>query len=447
MPLGIERKAEVAGGNQLHSPRKKRKTEHKWTCPLCQVSSTSEQGLQDHFEGMMHKAKEASLRKTEKLNQKICSPDPFPNDDDEEKSQVNEKHKDKNFWCPICEISTNNEALMKMHWSGKKHMARLRKKSGALEAISSLTDDAQNIGETTATDEEASPINAEGTEETGAGEDTSKEQDKLLLNKRQTNPTFWCQTCKIGTTGEDSMKEHQKGKKHIAKLRKESGTLIGISSSLPDEAQDVGETRAMEEDTSLSNAGRTEEIEAQDYTCKGDKLIQKKRQMNGELFWCQTCKIGTTSEGSMKEHQKGKKHKAKLMKKSETLIGISCPLPDEAQNVGETTATEEDASPSNAERTEETEAQDDMTEEGDKLVVNKKHTNLKFWCETCKIGTESEESMKEHQNGKEHMNLLRKSGGETTAEKKMNDSMANAHTNKETEVVDETKMEAAAWQQ
>ena len=364
MPVGIKRKAEVAGGDQASSSSKKKKTENKWTCPLCQVSATCERGLQDHFRGKKHEAKEASLKKSEEMSQKICRPDPFP-DGDEGKSQVREKQKDKKIWCPICEISTNDQALMEMHWNGKKHMAKLRKKSGTLMAISS-PDDAQDIGKTTATGEDASPSNAARTEEMEAQEDMCK-GDEFLLNIRQTNLKFWCQTCKIGTTSEDLMKKHQNGKKHMAKLKKNSGTLMAISS-----------------------------------------------------------------------------------------------LPDDAQEVGETTATEEDASPSNAEGNEEIEAQEDMTKEQDKLLVNKKQTNLKFWCETCKIGTTSEDLMKEHQNGKKHMTLLRKNGGalitisilpdnvendgETTTKKKMNDSTANADKNKETEVDDEIKMEAG-WQQ
>lgn len=407
MPIGIKRKEEVAAGNQLHSSSKKRKTENKWTCPLCQVSATCEQDLQDHFQGMTHKAKEASLRSRYDINEKICCPDPLPNDD-EGKSQVKENQKDKNFWCPICQISTNSQELMKLHWSGKRHMEKLGKKFGAVKAISSLTDDVPDIGETTADVEDTSLLNAGRTEETGAREDMSKEQDKLLLNRRLTNPTFWCKTCKIVTTSEDLMKDHQNGKRHKAKFRKISESLM-TKSSLPDDAQSVGETTAIEEDTSPSNAGRTEEIEGQDNTCEGYESLLKERQTDAN-FWCQTCKIETTGEQSMKEHQNGKKHKAKLRKISGTLMDFSS-LPDELKNIGETTATEEDAPPSNvAKMTEEIEAQDDMTEEQDKLLQVQKQTKLKFWCETCKIGTTSEDLMKEHQNGKEHMTLLRKNG-------------------------------------
>lgn len=35
------------------------KPKHRWSCELCGISTTCEEGLDDHFRGRKHKAKEA----------------------------------------------------------------------------------------------------------------------------------------------------------------------------------------------------------------------------------------------------------------------------------------------------------------------------------------------------------------------------------------------------
>ena len=40
----------------------KKKVKEEWSCAICQVSTTTERGLNEHIQGKKHKSKEAALR-------------------------------------------------------------------------------------------------------------------------------------------------------------------------------------------------------------------------------------------------------------------------------------------------------------------------------------------------------------------------------------------------
>jgi len=156
--------------------KKKRKDE--WSCALCQVSATSEQGLNEHLRGKKHKSKEAGLgaqkagknytiglfpKKIDKpiklveptTNKELEPPnseDLNPNNDSalvvfrgnsglknkkgdsSEKMQENdggfkEKKNKKSFkfWCEMCQVGAFSEKVMNKHKKGKKHLGHLQR--------------------------------------------------------------------------------------------------------------------------------------------------------------------------------------------------------------------------------------------------------------------------------------------------------------------------------
>ncbi|KAF5749502.1 hypothetical protein HS088_TW04G01471 [Tripterygium wilfordii] len=188
---GTKRKAvtpPVAGAGDFPFAGLGKKPKEELSCALCQVSATSEKGLNDHLQGKKHKAKEATLikrnvgatlgaQKTGKKSSTSSMPKgtekPSKLKETGEKAQVELLHqikidhpvkeavktKKKNtnakaskrnnvaakeqieetgelrkkkfkFWCGICQIGAHSGKVMGDHKTGKKHMTRLLELSG-----------------------------------------------------------------------------------------------------------------------------------------------------------------------------------------------------------------------------------------------------------------------------------------------------------------------------
>ncbi|XAR51135.1 hypothetical protein NMG60_11005682 [Bertholletia excelsa] len=180
---GTKRKAvtPLAVGSSKHpSVGVKKKAKEEWSCALCQVSATSERGLNEHLQGRKHKAREAALRvmrtgknymiglfpkkskstkpgetsnnqieekaklvenllqaksNTEDVNQiKGLTLQENKSKDSERKVQMTKNHRKKKFkfWCEMCQIGAYSDKVFDSHNNGKKHVARLQElnKSG-----------------------------------------------------------------------------------------------------------------------------------------------------------------------------------------------------------------------------------------------------------------------------------------------------------------------------
>ncbi|CAK9158432.1 unnamed protein product [Ilex paraguariensis] len=180
---GVKRKFEtpIAGGDDAAALATMSKKSHKWSCGLCQVSATCEQGLKDHLKGKKHNAKEkASLRNSKTFSDnsgdyllpeetKQCGELSLPtgstspklhnitdeNQDTnpklklmkgsgkvnaglpvrEEDNTFGSENSNSKFWCSICKVGTTSEASMTTHRMGKKHMNLLQQNGGGVIAI------------------------------------------------------------------------------------------------------------------------------------------------------------------------------------------------------------------------------------------------------------------------------------------------------------------------
>ncbi|XP_058114037.1 uncharacterized protein LOC131256939 [Magnolia sinica] len=132
-----------------------------WSCALCQVSATSQQGLNDHLQGKKHKAKEEELRASKAGGRNRAVPPPKkvtkqpkpvkkgvatcngpilkhvkkqkpqavnqPVDQSMLKNHVGVLKKGRfTFLCEHCQIKCNSELMMVAHLGGKKHIARMQ---------------------------------------------------------------------------------------------------------------------------------------------------------------------------------------------------------------------------------------------------------------------------------------------------------------------------------
>ncbi|KAJ8630620.1 hypothetical protein MRB53_023943 [Persea americana] len=111
---GSKRKADLIGNLELASPKK---AHNNWNCPLCQVSTTCEQALNEHFKGKKHKARERVL--VEKSIATRNGPEP------QQVCSIDAGKPMVSFLrCHYCNVLCNNEVVMAAHLKGKKHVAR-----------------------------------------------------------------------------------------------------------------------------------------------------------------------------------------------------------------------------------------------------------------------------------------------------------------------------------
>ncbi|KAK6927652.1 hypothetical protein RJ641_006243 [Dillenia turbinata] len=108
-------------------------------------------------------------------------------------------------------------------------------------------------------------------------------------------------------------------------------------------------------------------------------------------FHCNLCQVSATCERGLLDHIRGKKHRAKEALMAGPKKNDSCPLADEV-----------DIDPASL-------LSDSVDLPEEKKQVVKYH--FKFWCQLCRVGTNSNKSMTIHKNGKKHTNLLQKNGG------------------------------------
>ncbi|KAK4337688.1 hypothetical protein RND71_042175 [Anisodus tanguticus] len=184
----------------------KKNSKEDWSCALCQVSATSERGLNDHLQGKKHKSKEAALRA--QRNGKNYSIGLFP----KKPKTINLLEADDNL---------NMEQLVK-------------------PKVGLLPDSKSGMGSSLVTSEkEHAKDNA-----------ASPAQKKPKNKKKKFN--FWCATCKIGALSEKSMEAHRIGKKHMARLQELNGSSIATSATKIESTQTVNEA--------LEDVGETEVV-------------------------------------------------------------------------------------------------------------------------------------------------------------------------------------------
>ncbi|KAK2646804.1 hypothetical protein Ddye_021999 [Dipteronia dyeriana] len=199
---GVKRKAETppTAPGELPFTNMKKKAKEEWSCALCEVSATSERGLNEHLQGRKHKSKEARLRAqaqkmrnnstsshskesgkqtkvtfggdTANIKQKMKAEEEsgqpskaedgsdqkidgvdlknkdekLPNNQDNKnenlvKKNQNAKNRKKKFkfWCAVCQIGAHSAIVMESHKKGRKHLARLKEQKLNVEAAPTIT--------------------------------------------------------------------------------------------------------------------------------------------------------------------------------------------------------------------------------------------------------------------------------------------------------------------
>ncbi|XP_058067691.1 uncharacterized protein LOC131217027 [Magnolia sinica] len=242
---GRKRKAEEAAVAETPSPSLNQKeTQKEWSCALCQVSTTSLQGLNDHLCGKKHKSKEAQL---------AASAGHVPNLKLEKQQLVSRTHREQvvkrqaiggsgdnaviEYWCKTCNIWCNSEAVMATHLIGKKHMAMVHRggRVGGVEEVEEAIEG--NVdGIIKAEEQHREEGNRESVEEAEATVATggAASDGKVFM--------YSCKQCNILCNSEAVMVSHLRGKKHMSRVHRQQDGGGPISSD-----QVVGTHEGMEE--------------------------------------------------------------------------------------------------------------------------------------------------------------------------------------------------------
>lgn len=131
--------------------------------------------------------------------------------------------------------------------------------------------------------------------ETPVVADGNDPNEATSLNTGKKRRIEWsCSLCQVINTSKQNLDRHLKGKKHKDRVELSNASK---SSSLEEES-DNDEGKAEE---ALLNASKTPEDSNNDeFPVDGSHKHHK--------FWCQMCRVGTTTEALMKEHCNGNEH-------------------------------------------------------------------------------------------------------------------------------------------
>ncbi|CAH1439662.1 unnamed protein product [Lactuca virosa] len=107
-----------------------KKRVNELSCAICEVSATSERGLEEHLAGKKHQAKMAEL-KAEHTGKSIKkSPESVQMVSYEDKKPEGESSGKKfKFWCRMCKTGASSKKEMNMHRKGVSHLTNQLKRA------------------------------------------------------------------------------------------------------------------------------------------------------------------------------------------------------------------------------------------------------------------------------------------------------------------------------
>ncbi|KAK4377225.1 hypothetical protein RND71_003521 [Anisodus tanguticus] len=146
-----------------------------------------------------------------------------------------------------------------------------------------------------------------------------------LSSAPKKNVNEWrCAVCQVSATNQDGLNNHFQGKKHkrkeatLREQKHEKNCSIGFFPKKPkliqlvESCDDMIPEKKSEEGSSGTNDIDAPSLLIEDSTDDLRKNANEEHSNRAFKFWCETCKIGTTSEKLMETHRIGKKHARRL---------------------------------------------------------------------------------------------------------------------------------------
>ncbi|KAJ7955654.1 Zinc finger protein like [Quillaja saponaria] len=255
----------AAAGNEFAPFGLKKKPKEDWSCALCQVSATSERGLNEHLQGKKHKAKEAALRGQKMVDRSSTLLLPV---------QRGESFKS---------IKATDTVTSNMQEKVDGESLHKETREGLL-VLKNLNNDLEYK------QEEYLKQTAQNAEDLKNQNGTAAEQRVLqtteFMGKKKFK--FYCEICQVGTVSQMAMESHKKGKKHMGRLKTNKKQLL-LKNQIKEDSEKLNGTALPEK-------------------------VDEKTQFNKTKFrfWCEMCQVVAPSKTVMESHKKGKKHMYRL---------------------------------------------------------------------------------------------------------------------------------------
>ncbi|XAR51140.1 hypothetical protein NMG60_11005687 [Bertholletia excelsa] len=203
---GTKRKAvtpPAVGSSSLPSVGVNKKAKEEWSCALCQVSATSERGLNEHLQGRKHKAREAGLRA---------------------------RRTGKNYRIGLF---PKKSKPTKLGENSNNQIAEKAKLEEHLLQVKSTTEDVGQIkGLTLQENKSINDLRIKN-------KDLVQKIQKTRNDKKKFK--FWCEMCQIGAYSEKAMDCHKSSKKHLVRLLQKLNKNGGSIPTLQVEGEEEGE--------------------------------------------------------------------------------------------------------------------------------------------------------------------------------------------------------------
>ncbi|KAE9452139.1 hypothetical protein C3L33_15953, partial [Rhododendron williamsianum] len=275
-----------------------KKLRQEWTCSLCQVPATCEQGLKDHFRGRKHKTKEQGLKnhfrgRKHKAKEKIIeAATKLVNKNAEYSDALVEESEYSNelginlaklldsgvsgikrkseatitecvedvpshglskklrqeWTCSLCQVPATCEQSLKDHFRGRKHKAKERAKAETTKPVNKNADNSEALVEESEFSNELGMNDVDAVDsgvklkgELKNANDGAEVSENEITTGSNVGCTFWCNACKFGTNTEEEMTVHRMEKRHVT-LWQESGGGVTAKKTMPDEMQYICKT-------------------------------------------------------------------------------------------------------------------------------------------------------------------------------------------------------------
>jgi hypothetical protein len=184
---------------------------------------------------------------------------------------------------------------------------------------------------------------------------------KQLRNSNQQNSQFRCKLCDVSCPNEFSLQQHLQGEKHMKRLAASGqGGIAPVTTN-----ENIVETTAHQFHCAICNINCMNEFSLLQHLA-GEKH-KKKVQGTSPVLQCKVCDVTCSSEFSLLQHLSGAPHKKRI-----------------AEGSGNTSSTSAAA------------------------AVPEQPQEQQWYCDACRVGCPTEESYKQHINGKRHKKKVAK---------------------------------------
>ncbi|KAJ6797018.1 Uncharacterized protein M6B38_221335 [Iris pallida] len=245
---GVKRK-QVTATSVVSSSKFPRPAQKEWSCALCQVSATSEEGLNEHLQGKKHQAKAAQLAPKKNFAVTTVAKDTVAKDGGDgsgssaSKPKVAAKkkpsakgtkkvsikvdgkihevvEKGRFLWCWMCRVKCNCQATMIGHLSGKRHLQESNKPKANAEETTQNKEVVKDKKECT---EEAEQPGGGSANETGITQNEKVVDVKKEGKEKVEEPAGGGSANEIGTTQNEEVVDVKKNAQ-----RKRSSPAAGV---------------------------------------------------------------------------------------------------------------------------------------------------------------------------------------------------------------------------